>query len=155
MTTEEQEAANKETKKAFADTVNALEGALKAAEVAEAKVAQLTLELARKEQIILEKVAAEKSAAALPKVTSTEVQDLVNTLVVAGQLPQDKAASLQKHLLEHPDNIVKLASKLSANITQISMPAPSFGKGIAKEASVGENSEADPDGWRTMLTEGA
>jgi hypothetical protein len=103
-------------------------------------------ELARKDRIILEKV-----ASVAPKADPAAVTDLVNSMVSHGLAQQKDASILIEQLTAHPDNVVKLAKKLVV----ISMPAPAQGRGVAKEASASNPSDSAHDEWRKVIEEGA
>lgn len=135
-----------EAQAALDDLMGSLTDALTAVKEATQENERLRTELARKDRIILEKV-----ASVAPKADPAAVTDLVNSMVSHGLAQQKDASLLIEQLTAHPDNLVKLASKLAV----ISMPAPAQGRGIAKEASASNTPDPAHDEWRTVIEEGA
>lgn len=137
-----------EVQEAIGGLLTTLEDSLKAADMATKEAERLRQDNARKDRIILEKVAAATSA---PKVSPDLVAALVADLVDQDLAKKADADTLIKSLIEHPDNIVKLATKL----TTISMPAPSQGTGIAKEASSKPHAPSANAEWDVVVENGA
>jgi hypothetical protein len=134
-----------DAQKALDDLFGSLQEALSSAKESAELVDRLRGDLARKDRIILEKVASAKT------VDPTLVASLVADLVDHGLAKEADARILTEQLTTDPNNAVKLAARLAV----ISMPAPSPGKGIAKEASVTKHSDPAQDGWRNVIQNGA
>jgi len=137
---------SQESQKALDDLLESLEESLKVAKAATTEADRLKVELARKDRIILEKVASAK-----PTPTLEKVEELVDSMVDHGIAKQADAKILTEQLMAHPDNLVKLAASLAI----VSMPAPRQAVGIAKEASTAKYSESDHDGWGNVIRDGA
>jgi len=135
-----------EAKQAFDDLLGTLAESLQAAKEATQQAERLRTENARKDRIILEKVAAAK-----PVATRALVEELVSSMCDHGLSKQADSQDLIEQFLAHPDNLVKLASQLAI----VSMPAPRQGVGIAKEASATKHSDPDQDGWGNVIRNGA
>jgi len=127
------------------DIIQLLEETIATAKSAVEERDRLKSALAEKERIILEKV-----ASAAPRATRGEIAGLVGMLIEKGAARKEDEAGLVADFEAHPDNILKLASQLA----KISIPAPSNGQGIAKEASTSSTSETD-DGWWNVAARGA
>jgi len=135
-----------EAQAALDDLLGSLSDALASAKEATQENERLKGELARKDRIILEKVASVK-----PGVDEAMVVDLVQDMVGHGLAKQADAQILIDQLKADPNNVVKLAKKLAV----ISMPAPAQGRGIAKEAHVNETSDPERMAWRNVIANGA
>ncbi len=150
-----------ETKKAMVDLIQSLQDALafgKEAsmeiEVLRKQLAEKEAQLAGKDAIILEKVAAAaKNATITPMspVSPALVTQLVDSLADRRFLqPQDKQAYLQG-LQANPDNLVKLANRLLT----ISIPSPAQGRGIGGQTSKQASASFIDEGWDIVVEQGA
>lgn len=125
----------------FGSLQEALTSAKESAELAD----RLRADNARKDRIILEKVASIKTVD--PELVASLVADLVDH----GLAKQADAKILAEQLSTDPNNAVKLAARLAV----ISMPAPSPGQGIAKEASASNRRDPAHNGWMNVINNGA
>ena len=139
---------NPEAQTAIANIVLNLEETIKLAKSATDEVSRLRGDLARKDQIILEKV-----ANATPATSPEAVGSLVATMVEKGLLAKEAAVATTELLMKDPSNLVKLATKLAS----ISLPPSSQGRGIAKNETAPEKkaSSTSLDGWDHVITKGA
>jgi dsDNA-specific endonuclease/ATPase MutS2 len=136
-----------------ADLIDTVSEALKEASRLEEEVTkisgekrQLQEDLLRKDRIILE-----KAANVPPRVTKEAAESLADTLVSFGLCKRADRTETVEQFMSNPDSIAKLAEALAP----VSVSAPQQGAGIRKEASDRTSSEADPDGWNKVATEGA
>jgi hypothetical protein len=115
--------------------------ALTALDASQTKVAQLESQLADKDKIILEKVAAK--AAATPVFNDTDVQSTLAQLQEMNIIDEPFAIKLAAQIKEDPRVMLGLLTKISEAL----LKAPVSGEGIEKEASADNVNPADPDGW--------
>jgi len=137
-----------EAQAAVGELAKQLEESLKVAKAACDENARLKTDLARKDQIILEKVASAKPAAQPEAIAA-----LVTNLVEKGFLAKEAAVTTTEHLAQDPNNLVKLATKLAS----LSLPSSTQGRGIAKNETAPEKkaSASDQDGWTDVIRTGA
>jgi hypothetical protein len=143
------EANNTGFNTAMDDLLAVLSESLTAAKEAAEQNDLLRKKVAEQEKIILEKVAAVKTASSI-HASPEKISDLVVTLVSNGLFDKNGSEQLAKKLAEHPDNIIKLASGLAS----LSAPAAQQGRGISKNAS-SEAPTPISDEWETVIREGA
>lgn len=97
----------------------------------------------------LEKVAAERQPEA-PKVDTALINQTVRNLVASSFLDAEHSTKLASELTTNPSAALKLVQRF----IEISTPAFSEGAGVAKSASE-SITDADPDGWATVINKGA
>lgn len=118
------------------ETANVAEAAIKRADAAEAKVA----EMESKSKVVLEKVAS---------VTPAILTEALDTLIKHAFITSGERAELATQL-EQPDNALRLLSRI-AKLSPYD--EPQAGRGIPKSASTDTYHESDPDGWLAALEE--
>lgn len=162
-----QEPDNEEQLKEAVDGLtSALSEALTLAKTTEEENKELRTKIAQQDKVILEKVASiekleaeQKEASSKPvqHVSVSKVASLTAQMCEVGILTPEAAQELSAKLVEHPDNIVKLAS----NILGIHEPAHEQGRGISTATKTkGQSKSASADeaeraAWQKVLEEGA
>lgn len=115
--------------------------------LSEVKKAYNEAEQLRTKVIELEKVASEKQAAFV----DTELIDLtIRNLIASSFLEAEHGTKLASEIKNDPS----VALRLVQRFIEISTPPFSEGQGVAKAASE-DNKLGDPDGWYSVLSQGA
>lgn len=114
-------------------------------EVVTAERDKLAADLRQKQTVILEKVASDAQPSA------TLVADVVTAMIDRSLIKAADAQEFTRELTKHPDNALKLASRL---IT-LSAPAPATGSGIPKTAHEEPQKSEETLLWEKVAREGA
>ena len=126
----------------FVTTLDFVDSAIADISRLETEKQALQTKLADAERVVLEKVAAVKSAGLDPDAINAAVDRLVTLKLIPFELHTKVASQVRKD----PNSALSLLTQIAEQLVS----APAEGSGIPKEAGTVED-DGDPDGWGEVL----